>query len=92
MIEPNGCGPHYLPDWARDDYFLMECNQHDIEYYMGVPQDISDKKFYEAMKERIRRDKSLNFWQRKYRYAQARFFYYVVRTFGFTSHKDGLDL
>lgn len=92
MATPNGCGPHYIPDWARDDYFIDACNKHDLDYLAGIDQKYADLAFYNAMKQRIRDDKSLNFWQRRYRYAQAKFFYYIVRTFGFTSHKDGLDI
>ena len=34
----------------------------------------------------------VNFFTRQKRKAQAWFYYHVVRVFGWTSHKDGLDI
>ena len=89
MGKPNGCGPWWLPDNFKGDYFKDACDIHDKDYEDGIDREKSDKRFYFLMLERIKQEKD---WKVRYaRKAQARFFYYVVRVFGWTSHKKGIN-
>jgi hypothetical protein len=79
-----------LPDHFKDDYFEEACAVHDVDYYKGVDRKKADKKFYHLMLARIAEEKD---WKKRYiRRRQAWWFYYIVRVFGWTSHKKGLDL
>lgn len=91
-ILPNGCGPWWVPSKWKDGYFIDACTIHDINYVEGYDRNKADLEFYDRMKVIIRNDKSLSYFQRKARFAQAWAFYNIVRNLGWLSHKDGLDL
>lgn len=91
-MTPNGCGPWWLPQKYKDDYFIDACTIHDKEYIEGADREKSDRDFYERMKQTIRDDITLSWIERKARYSQAWFYYHIVRKLGWLSHKKGLDL
>lgn len=86
----NGCGPWWLPDHFKDDYFFDQCAIHDVDYFEGLDRKKADKKFYMLMLSRIAVEPK---WKvRIARRQQAWFYYHIVRVFGWMSHKKGLDL
>ena len=92
--EPNGCGPWWVPRKLKDEYFVQECTIHDEDYLdpkkNGRNREQADKFFYQQMLAKASTE--VSYWQRQKRKAQAWFYYHVVRVFGWTSHKDGLDI
>jgi len=92
--QPNGCGPWWVPRKWKDEYFVQECRIHDEDYLdpskNGRDRKQADKFFYKQMLAKVSLEK--NYFKRQMRKAQAWAYYHIVRNFGWTSHKDGLDL
>lgn len=86
----NGCGPWWVPQEWKDEYFSSECDLHDADYETDeITKRQSDKAFYLRMLAKISLETS---WKtRQIRGFQARIYYYIVRYLGWTSHKNGLD-
>ncbi len=87
---PNGCGPWWVPRSWKDEYFVEECAQHDRDYMQGVDRRKSDRDFYKAMRKKISQEPDRRVRRRQA--GQALWYYWIVRVFGWTSHKDGLDI
>lgn len=89
----NGCGPWWVPDLFKDEYFYDQCAVHDIDYYDDKKcRKVADKAFLKTMISRIKCDEKIGWWTKRARRAQAYFFYTTVRIFGWSSHVKGLDL
>ena len=91
---PNGCGPHWMSKKLKDKYFEEACKIHDEDYLdpskNNRDREEADRVFYKEMLKKV--EKEPNYFIRQLRRIQAEFYYRVVRVFGWTSHKDGLDI
>lgn len=83
--KPNGCGPWWYPTKWKDRYFEDACKVHDEDYMAGKDRKRSDEIFLNNMMQ----EAADGPWVRR---LQAFVFYGIVRVFGWTSHKKGLDL